>query len=93
MQDVTSATAELEQREDYAVAGLGALLHRWKDEHNSILPVIDLLGELMQALNEIGKEAYEQEGTQIEKLARVRSAVCERIAHEVETHEDPETPE
>jgi len=38
MQEVTTPTAELEQQEDYAVAGLGALLFRWKKEHNSILP-------------------------------------------------------
>lgn len=93
MQQATSATTELEQREDYAIAGLGALLYRWKQEHNSILPVIGLLGELMQALNETGKEAYEQDGTQTEKLARVRSAVCERIVHEIEADDDPETPE
>jgi hypothetical protein len=93
MQDAKCTSTELEQQEDYAIAGLGALLYRWKREHNSILPVIGLLSELMQALNETGKEAYEQEGTQTEKLTRVRSAVCKRIVHEIEAEDDPETPE
>ena len=93
MQEVTTPIAELEQREDYAVAGLGALLFRWKKEHNSILPTIGLLSELMQALNETAKEAYETEGTDAEKLERVRSAVCKRIVEEMEANDDPETPE
>ncbi len=93
MQEVTPATTELEQHEDYAIAGLGALLFRWKQEHNSILPAIGLLSELMQALNETAKEAYEQEGTDVEKLARVRSAVCTRIVEEIKANEDPESPE
>ena len=93
MQEVTTANADLEQQEDYAVAGLGALLVRWKREHNSILPAIGLLSELMQALNETATEAYEKEGTDVEKLARVRSAVCQRIVEEIETNNDPEAPE
>lgn len=93
MQEVTTATAELEQREDYAVASLGALLFRWKEEHNSILPAIGLLSELLQALNDTAMEAYETEGTDLEKLARVRAAVCQRIVEEVESNGDPETPE
>ncbi|MDB5918766.1 MAG: hypothetical protein JWR40_3000 [Massilia sp.] len=93
MQEGTTATAELEQQEDYAIAGLGALLFRWKQEHNSILPAIGLLSELMQALNETAKEAYEMEGTDVEKLARVRSAVCKRIVDEMGANEDPDSPE
>ena len=93
MQEVTTTTAGLEQREDFAVAGLGALLFRWKQEHNSILPTIGLLSELMQALNETAKEAYEMEGTDVEKLVRVRSAVCKRIMEEIEANDASETPE
>lgn len=93
MQDVTTATTELEQQEDYAIAGLGALLFRWKKEHHSILPTIGLLSELMQALNETAKEAYDTEGTDVEKLARVRSAVCKRIVDEIGADEDPDSPE
>jgi hypothetical protein len=93
MQEVTTATPALEEQEDYAVAGLGALLFRWKKEHNSILPAIGLLSELMQELNETAKAAYEQEGTDVEKLARVRSAVCKRIVEEIEANDDPDAPE
>jgi hypothetical protein len=93
MQEVITPTAELEQQEDYAVAGLGALLFRWKKEHNSILPAIGLLSELMQALNETAKDAYEKEGTDLEKLARVRSAVCKRIVDEIGANDDPDSPE
>ena len=93
MQEITTATAELEKQEDHAIAGLGALLFRWKKEHNSVLPAIGLLSELMQALNETAKEAYEMEGTDVERLARVRSAVCQRIVEEMGANEDPETPE
>jgi len=47
----------------------------------------------MQALNETAKEAYETEGTDAEKLERVRSAVCKRIVEEMRVNDDPETPE